>query len=573
MVIQISGWLVVDTRWVMHSVMLESLATRTNKQSLMTWSCLVVIVLQTIAQETLDSKGKEFIFATPLCTGNTVYVLVIPQSTETVNVTISAQTQESSEILPGHVFRSKVQCMELEWGQVSTSVIKLFTTQEVTVYVEYSEDNYLVFPVDSYGSSYTVAVATSEARNNSYFVVISKYNTTINITLSEQLMNQVVSAGSRIYSSGSMIYVVLHENEVFSIQCSCNLSGTTIISADNVTVLAGSFNMLDSNYHIIEQLLPMSTWGQRYIFSKNNWVSENISVILIGKGPPTMTTIFLKDEVIQQQLLEKQPLYMYLKVIDYVAIETNSSVLCVLSLDTLDLQNGRHGAMIVLTPLALFHSQLHFMADAGSILLDLILQEGTNNNIFVNQTNALRPFERPLLSVWGMFLVPNLQIDSPYLVKTVNDNRYPFFSSITWRKQNSCRIYNMGMRITSIYDACVKTTSPNGGNGDGIDNDCDNRIDEELHNGKDDDLDSLIDEDTVFSKDIEQSVPRKDATYVLTHYQEETYTLSASVLSVVVSIIVAILAVVCFISGMFLADRLRRGPLLRPSRVSPAFNT
>ncbi|KAL3843275.1 hypothetical protein ACJMK2_021217 [Sinanodonta woodiana] len=543
--------------------MLESPAARTNRHLLMIWSCL----------ETPDSKGTEFIFATPLCTGNTVYVLVIPQSTETVNVTIFAQTQESSEILPGHVFRSKVHCMELEWGQVSASVIKLFSTQEVILYVEYSEDNYLVHPVDSYGSCYSVAVATSETRNSSYFVVISKYNTTINITLSEQLMNQVVLAGNRTYLSGSMIYVVLRENEVFSIQCGCNLSGTTIISADNVTVLAGSFNMHDSNYHILEQLLPMNTWGQRYMFSKNSWMSENISVIIIGKGPPTMMTIFLKDEVIQRNLLDKEPLYLHLQVIDYVAIETNFSVLCILSLDTLGIQNERHGAMIVITPLALFHSQLYFMADAGSIRLDLILQEGTNNNIIVNQTNALRPFERPLVSVWGMFLVPNLQIDSPYLVETVNDNRYPVFSSITWRRKNSSRIYNVGMRITSIYDACVKTTPPNGGNGDGIDNDCDNRIDEELHNGKDDDQDGLIDEDTVFLKDIEQNVPRKDATYVLTPYQEGTYAMSASVLSVVISIVVALLAVVCFISGMFLADRLRRAPILRPSRVNPALNT
>ena len=46
-----------------------------------------------------------------------------------------------------------------------------------------------------------------------------------------------------------------------------------------------------------------------------------------------------------------------------------------------------------------------------------------------------------------------------------------------------------GARLSWIGDFCTKSNSTAG---DGIDNDCDDQIDEELHNGVDDDGDGLI---------------------------------------------------------------------------------
>ena len=49
------------------------------------------------------------------------------------------------------------------------------------------------------------------------------------------------------------------------------------------------------------------------------------------------------------------------------------------------------------------------------------------------------------------------------------------------------------------FHQCQKTETAAG---DGIDNDCDGRIDEEKLNGKDDDADGTIDEDLEMVKDI-----------------------------------------------------------------------
>jgi hypothetical protein len=56
--------------------------------------------------------------------------------------------------------------------------------------------------------------------------------------------------------------------------------------------------------------------------------------------------------------------------------------------------------------------------------------------------------------------------------------------------------YPAAMRLAHLYDSCVATATVV--NGDGLDNDCDNRVDEELCDGTDDDGDGRVDEDTAW---------------------------------------------------------------------------
>jgi len=63
-----------------------------------------------------------------------------------------------------------------------------------------------------------------------------------------------------------------------------------------------------------------------------------------------------------------------------------------------------------------------------------------------------------------------------------------------WQEDDSYR-YPGAMRMVPLAGGCTPTAAVPG---DGVDNDCDGRIDEELGDGLDQDGDTLVDEDTVF---------------------------------------------------------------------------
>ena len=171
---------------------------------------------------------------------------------------------------------------------------------------------------------------------------------------------------------------------------------------------------------------------------------------------------------------------------------------------------------------------------------------------------------------WNHFLCRNIKIEYPFSIQIRDSNTAPLFAIAYLRSASLARIYPLGMRITAIYDACVITQTTIGGNGDGIDNDCDNKIDEEILNGKDDDGDGLIDEDLVYSRVTQQ---QKHIDMAWEYYQrkkaENQQTgIASSVVSILISIGVGLSGVGCFIGFMFLIDKLKR-KLESNNRVGP----
>lgn len=136
-----------------------------------------------------------------------------------------------------------------------------------------------------------------------------------------------------------------------------------------------------------------------------------------------------------------------------------------------------------------------------------------------------------------------------------------------------------GTRLAKLYSACVPNISAQGGQGDGIDNDCDGLIDEELENMKDDDGDDRIDEDTasdcendaglrtVRSGALQRAVADPGPPWSFDDYEEEDSQMP--LLAVIISLSVAIFAVVAVISVFLLMELMSRRRQIRNTKIRP----
>lgn len=138
-----------------------------------------------------------------------------------------------------------------------------------------------------------------------------------------------------------------------------------------------------------------------------------------------------------------------------------------------------------------------------------------------------------------------------------------------------------GSRLAKLYSACVPNISAQGGKGDGEDNDCDGLIDEELVNMVDDDGDGRIDEDT--ASDCESDVSLRTARsgslqravaaagpgppWSFEGYQQEDSQMP--LLAVIISLSVAIFAVVAVISIFLLMELMSRRRQIRNTKIRP----
>ncbi|MFC2130860.1 T9SS type A sorting domain-containing protein [Bacteroidota bacterium] len=163
----------------------------------------------------------------------------------------------------------------------------ILADNEVTVYAHsqarYTSDAYLILPTDVLGKEYLILSYTSDGDGytdwwtnqwnestsstpSQFLIVASEDNTSITINPSDQL-----------YRNGSgQLKLALNQGEVFLVQAKIrngnlqpDLTGTEVISDKPIAVFSGHQRALvpvntslDSRDCLIEQLLPVPTWGR-----------------------------------------------------------------------------------------------------------------------------------------------------------------------------------------------------------------------------------------------------------------------------------------------------------------------
>ena len=291
-----------------------------------------------------------------------------------------------------------------------------------------------------------------------------------------------------------------------------------------------------------------------------------------GKDRPTSVSIVLKERTIHTDLPDNLVYSIEVTVNEFIAVKADRSVSVSVLFEMYDASNISHFTYLTVPPVLLFPFYSRFLSIyAQEMSVDFVSTLESFSHVSFNKSSDLEPFNRPMTYYWNYFLCRNVKVEYPFSLLIRDSNRAPFSAVVYLRSSSTARIYPLGMRITAIYDACVPKQMTTGGNGDGIDNDCDNKIDEEILNGKDDDNDGLIDEDTVYSGVIQQ---HKHIDMAWEYHQrkkaENQQTgIASSVVSILISIGVGLSGVGCFIGFMFLIDKLKQ-KLENNTRVGPS---
>ncbi|XP_066304996.1 IgGFc-binding protein-like isoform X1 [Branchiostoma lanceolatum] len=496
---------------------------------------LLTLVLVAASQGVRDNKGTEFILtftenmqrdlneprllvAGTTQTPATVYVDVLGVGFTT---TFSIRFGEVNTVnLP----RAAV---ELRGGASQSTGILVTATEEIVVYGVFAEqassDAFLALPTDVLGTEYFVSCYNPSSNQPSQFGVVGVNDgTTVNI-----VPTQDVTFDGTAYTAGQTITVTLDRLRTLQVQSDADLTGSKITSDKNVAVLSGNLFVVVGNGqsgtgdHIVEMIPPVDTWGKEFVtvpLAKRS-SGDKFRVIAARDNTQVDATGF------NTQTLNAGEVWKFDAGSDeYLHILATEPVMLMQYSKTGDADNtATDPFMLMIPPLQQFAADYTFattqlISDPSSLThhLNIAIQDSEKGGLRLNG-NPLDPSVTwtpiPGTALSGARLdIPDgthtLVHTSP--IVTFGISVYGFTSPESYG-------YPGGLRLAQIAAPCAATaTVP----GDGVDNDCDGRIDEELANGLDDDGDGAIDEDLA----AEQPVPCEDDKRLYKNCVEEQIT-------------------------------------------------
>ncbi|XP_060067808.1 serine-rich adhesin for platelets-like [Ylistrum balloti] len=373
-----------------------------------------------------------------------------------------------------------------------------------------SYDSFMALPTNVIGSDYFAVTYSQNGQVCQVLVVGVNDSTTVKITLNPSLKDHFVLFENRQYLAGQTFTVELNRYETFEFESIGDLSGTRIRSNNIIAVFSGnkdtyigSRTYLTTN--LVEQLTPVDTWGNVFILvpvpyayaSVLFWLlaSENSTTInLSGDFTPTTYTIH-EGETIQIECPHRNLGYLV----------SNKPILVIeFSQGYSSLLSSNNPTMILIPPVEQFHTTYTFRTVGFVNYFVFVVQKDHFEGLLYD--GKVFPSSSLLLtSVTGTnFATSFISVsDGSHTVRhslphvTFGGFLYGYVSSV------STFGIPLGMRMVAINFPCRKSQSEVG---DGKDNDCDGRIDEEpcIGNGdKDEDGDGLFNEDCVAIPEVD----------------------------------------------------------------------
>ncbi|XP_052272452.1 uncharacterized protein LOC127872968 [Dreissena polymorpha] len=536
-------------------------------------ACFVVLVLLRISHTVAgypvpDSAGCAFRFSNPLCSVNYPSILhVIPQTTDAVNVTLTSHDAvEKTEysIRPYTSLRITLPCKTFQWGRVYAAGFSISTTSEVIVYVDNQDDNMHIFPSDVAGTSYVVtAYLTSHFLET--FIVVHGTNSTVEVILPDNCSSVIFNVDGKNLTGNTKFTLTLNENSVIGVIGKCDITGASVTADLPVAVFAGS--LATNGAWTIEQTPPTFTFGRRFLYAAHHWVHQNVTLIIAGLN--MSTEVVFTTNTVTKRVSTGTSFILNINITAdvFLSVETNSSVSCFIVQNIFDSSGDKHTSVRYLTPMRLYHVRKYFIMDKpGEYSANMLVEQTSKGLLVINQTKT-DPFKKAMTYYWNLFIYQNVELLFPHQIYSNDSNKLPLSGSVCFRENRSAYEYQLSMRVIPIYSACIPHIYAHGGNGDGIDNDCDSLIDEELLNSVDDDNDGLVDEDVQYSGTLFVHARETPYEYHMRNREKAAEGISSSVISIVITFVVAITAVFSCIGGMFVIEKVRRSS--RTTRITP----
>ncbi|OWF44579.1 uncharacterized protein LOC110458174 [Mizuhopecten yessoensis] len=521
----------------------------------------------TYEQDVPDTNGKLFFYVTPLCSDNAKPILfIVPQSSRSCFATIATPFNVTNvRFNNGLSRRFSVDCVEPKWNSLGEIGGQIRSTCELTVYVEYSNDNYLVHPLDIAGNKYTVAVPADFTSWECFIAIFPVRNATNVTVMAEAPTTDYVlidDSSWTKYDSKYKMMVTLYEFETIYIKCACSLSGVEIISPNAFLVVAGAIPIHPSPRAIlIEQLSSETTWGRQFLFPMPTLVNITATLYIFGKN--NTAGLFVNTDRVNPSFvsISSFPHILEIEADEYIhVISPNSSVLPMVLMETLNNDRDVRFMYMTLPPVSQCLPRHRFNDDRGNRSMAMSLWGTFGYNYLINSQNLTKTAQVTNFTHDNIYLYTNFE---SYLSFEIIPKRHTtLFPSVCGiveiARRKQYHLYSLGMRQTNVFDSCVISGKLTFTAADGNDNDCDGLVDEELRNKRDDDGDGLIDEDVGSWTNVRRQVDG-----------EEALVMEGALVAVIISIVVALFAVIAFIGGMVVADQLLGGNSVAPVLDSP----
>ncbi|XP_019617020.1 PREDICTED: IgGFc-binding protein-like isoform X1 [Branchiostoma belcheri] len=472
---------------------------------------LVLIVVFGTCQQVLtspDNRGTEFVVGFLQNYGvSQLELFITSASSEPTTVTITAPGVSYTKQLV--VTDAAVQVVTLPRSVMLTGHeraqkgVLVTADREIILYgvnkQRYTTDGFLGLPVDVLGNEYFVASYTPSPRNDpSEFAVFGvEDGTSVSVTLKGAVYHD-----GRDYDAGSVITFTLDRLEALQFQGSdgSDLTGTHIVSDKPVSVMSGVRctkvpNKYEWRDHLVEHVPPVNTWGRRFVTVPLavRQAGDIFRLVAARNGTTVNVTGLTPHTLDAGDFLE-----LDLSSSTYTTITSSHPIM------VLQYSKGTYSDGINADPFMMYLPPVEqFAADYTFATVDSLSTAYTsyvNIVIKTSQTSGLTYDGNPLPSSTTWSPIPDTDLSATQLhISTTGTHKIKHQSAIV---TFSLVYYGFsyldsvgfpgGLRLASISGGC-DVTEPMVG--DGVDNDCDQLVDEELLNGIDDDGDGLIDED------------------------------------------------------------------------------
>ncbi|EPY85976.1 Fc fragment of IgG binding protein-like protein [Camelus ferus] len=224
-----------------------------------------------------NSGGEEFLTAflqnyEPSYSKAYLYLLLTSLSDSPTSVSVLSRVDGTSQkvtVGPGQSVMVNISA-KAEMAGSNTFQHAVVVHSDHTISVQainakpYTADVTLLWPVRALGTEYFVLTPSSTLNQKvkEFAVVAGAAGASVSIQL-----KGLVTFQGKSYQAGNVLNVTLEAYQVAQVQSMANLSGSKVTASSPVAVLSGhSCAQKNTNCnHVVEQLLPTSAWGTRYV--------------------------------------------------------------------------------------------------------------------------------------------------------------------------------------------------------------------------------------------------------------------------------------------------------------------
>ncbi|XP_034302509.2 IgGFc-binding protein-like [Magallana gigas] len=382
--------------------------------------------------------------------------------------------------------------------------VHIISSDEIVVFgineAHHSTDGFLGIPIDVLGTQYFVPSFFSVYASfikSTIVIVGTEEGTTLQIKIKSTNRGKI-NLESKMYENNDWLNTTISRFEVLQLQCKGDLTGTFVQSSQKISVFGGTtvtnIGEGTSKDHIEEQIPPVNVWGKQFIMSPVPNTSPNFIRVLTSED----------DTVISNKHNGKHTLqagqFYETRVSNADFISSNKPILTVQYIPSAHGGHNGDPAMTLVPPIEQSNVFYSFLTPKSSENKNfkntfIFLMEGLSYKELVLDNNPI-----PQGGFSNVAQINNISIGYltiPHGSHTLKHSSgvLPLGGILYGGAYHESYAFPVGQRFTPINQECQPQPMVVG---DGLDNDCDGRVDEEICNdSKDNDVDGKENEDCI----------------------------------------------------------------------------